>query len=231
MMLNLATMTIIHFILVYPFTHKVCKALSKHQLSRWKCPERLPRASFGMGQGGTVQQPCQITGVAAKAEAPWVISGSVDAVPHTSVCPSSCHWHLSSQHIPNTVGRFPPEQGWQEVKGSSSQLLPPSLLRKDCRDPGFAVGDSAHCLQAAESLLQLSPDKTSGLSRRSHILQICRGVALWESCTLTSPCNSYMLLLYFQCTTPFFVWHLEGVKWYHDKYDCYYPPVYPGCTA
>lgn len=29
------------FILIYPFTHKVCKALGKQQLSGWKCPERL----------------------------------------------------------------------------------------------------------------------------------------------------------------------------------------------
>lgn len=159
----------------------------------------MPRAAFGVGQGGTVHQPCQITRLAAKAGAPWVISGSGDAVPHTSVCPSSCHWHLSSQHPPNSVCMFPPEQGWQEMKGSSSHLLPPSLLQKDCRDPGSAVGDSAHRLQAAESLPQLSPDEASGLSRRSHIPHIRQGVTLWESCTLTSPCNSCMPLLYFQC--------------------------------
>lgn len=51
MILNLVTMTIIYFILVYPFIRKVCKALGKHQLRGWKCPESCAHGCFWRGTG------------------------------------------------------------------------------------------------------------------------------------------------------------------------------------
>lgn len=155
MILNPATTTIIYFILVYPFTHKVFKALGKQQLSGWKCPERLcPGLLLERDREAQSCSPARSPG--------WLqrLRGSFQVVPHRSLCPSSCHWPLSSlqsMQVPTRVGLAGGE-------GKLKQLLPPSLLQKDCRDPGSAVGDSAHCLQAAESLPQLSPEKTSGLS-------------------------------------------------------------------
>lgn len=182
----------------------------------------MPRAAFGVGQGGTVHQPCQITRVAAKAGAAWVISGSAPHFCLPILMPLAPFLPAPSQQC-----MFPPERGWQEVKGSSSQLLAPSLLQKDCRDPGSAVGDSASCRVPPTA----EPRQNQWIvTQKPHSADLLR-CGTWESCILTSPYNSCILLLYFQCTITLFVWHLEGVKWCNDKYDCYYPPVYPRCTA
>lgn len=120
MILNPATTTIIYFILVYPFTHKVCKALGKQQLSGWKCPERLC-------PGLLLERDREVQSCSPARSPGWLqrLRGSFQVVPHTSVCPSSCHWPLSSLQSM----RFPPEWGWQEVKGSSCSFYLPLCFR------------------------------------------------------------------------------------------------------
>lgn len=158
--------------------------------STWQTPAEwmeVPRAAFGTGQGGTVHQPSQTTRVTAKAEAPWVIPGSVvisDSAPRLSA-----HPHATGTFPPSVLptvhaGSHQSRAGrrWREAQAG---FYLPLCFAKVVGTVALQWGISAHCLQAAESLPQLSPDKTSGLSRRSHILQICQGVALWQSCTLT----------------------------------------------
>lgn len=172
---------------------------------------------FGGEQEGTIHQLHHIDGVATKAEVLCIVLGSEDAAPHTYICPSLCRCRFFSQHLPNGVRRLPAEQGLQEAKAGSSQVLPPYLHRKDREGPHSPARFPAHFLQAAESLLQLSPRQNQWLVTAEAIS--CRFGEVWHGGTLGKLHRDSLLQFMhatavFWCIFPLLVWHLEGVKCY-----------------
>lgn len=138
-------------------------------------------------------------------------------MPCTFICPSPWYQHLFSQHLPNGACRLPPEQDLQEQEAGSSQLLPPYLHWNDHWGPHSPARDPARCLQAAESLLQLS-------SRQNRWLVTAEATSsrfgeVWHGGTQgklhpDSPLQFMHAAAVLRCIIPLFVWHLEGVKCY-----------------
>lgn len=160
----------------------------------------VPGAAFRGSQGGTVHQPHQIARVATEAEAPWVIW----ALRMQRPAPPSAHPYAPSIFSLSTVPRVHvgsyQSRVFRRWRQAQANFYLPICTERTIGAPASQQGTQhAACRLQSPSRSQ-ALDKTGGLSwQKPHPADSLRfgTVAHWESCTLTAPCNSCMLLLSF----------------------------------